>query len=55
MYFIRLVPVLTVPTEVSKGQECPISEWVLFSSEDQLYFVWFVLSRARKVGSAGPW
>lgn len=51
MYFIRIVPVLTVPT----GQEYPISEWVLFSSEDQLYFVCFVLSGARIEGTVGPW
>lgn len=55
MYFIRIVPVLTVPTEVSKGQKCPISEWVLFSSEDQLYLVWFVLSGARIEETVGPW
>lgn len=54
MYLIRTVPVLTVLAEVSKGQECPISEGILFSSEAQLYFVWFVLSGARKEGTVGP-
>lgn len=40
---------------VANGQECPISEWALFSMEDQLYFVWFLLSGARKEGTVGPW